>query len=265
MKRKTKLNGVISMILILTVILSAVAVLPASAASSPGWSCATPSISSASVHQRGQSIGFRWNAVKGATRYRVFYKESGGSWKKLGDTRGTLWYDNELTRTCKGAYYTVRCVSDDGKKYMSDFVHSGTWMKAVYYSTPNLEHIKTVNWNKAYLFFEANPNVIEDGGRFQLYMKKGKNGSWTRINSTLMTWDRTPEVRTDYDGRKYYPICYRAEIVNDSVPYPGETYYYTVRCIGYGNKLIDGSRVGYGEMFTSMYNDNNAWYIYHAK
>ena len=150
MKRKTKLNGVISMILILTVILSAVAVLPASAASRPGWSCATPSISSASVHQRGQSIGFRWNAVKGATRYRVFYKESGGSWKKLGDTRGTLWYDNELTRTCKGAYYTVRCVSDDGKKYMSDFVHSGTWMKAVYYSTPNLEHIKTVNWNKAF-------------------------------------------------------------------------------------------------------------------
>ena len=264
MKRKTFIKAVVSLIMIVSIALSTVTVLPASAASS-GWSCATPKINSASIHQRGQSIGFRWNAVKGASRYRVFYKVSGGSWKKIGDYRGTLFYDSDLNRTCKGAYYTVRCLSDDGSRYLSDYVHSGTWLKASYYSTPNLEHIKTVNWNKAYLFFEANTNVIEDGGKFQLYMKKGKNGSWTRITSTLMTWDRTPEVRSDYDGRKYYPICYRAEITDDSVPYPGETYYYTVRSIGYGNKPIDGGRVGYGEIFTSMYNDNNKWYIYHGK
>ena len=78
-------------------------------------------------------------------------------------------------------------------------------------------------------------------------------------------WEETPEICADYDGADYYPMCYRAEITNDSVPYPGETYYYTVRCVGFGNKLLDNGKVGFGEIFTSMYNDNNAYYIHHPK
>lgn len=60
-------------------------------------------------------------------------------------------------------------------------------------------------------------------------------------------------------------MCYRAVITNDSVPYPGETYYYTVRCIGYANKLLDNGRVGYGEIFISQYNNSDEYYIHHAK
>ena len=272
MKRKSITKALISLMLLVSVAFTSLAALPVSAATvssdssvSAGWSCATPHIDVTSFHQRGQSIGFRWNKVSGANRYRVFYKDSGGTWRKLGDTSGNLWYDRDLNRTCKGVCYTVRCVSSDGKKYISGYDAGGAGTKCWYYSTPNIEHVQKVNWNKAYVFFEGNPNVIRDGGNFQLYMKKGKNGNWTRISSTVQQWEQTPEVRTDYDGKRYYPMCYRAEITNDSVPYPGETYYYTVRCVGFGNKLLDNGKVGFGEIFTSMYNDNNAYYIHHPK
>ena len=272
MKRKSITKALISLMLLVSVAFTSLAALPASAATvssdnsvSAGWKCSVPKIDASSIHQRGQSIGFRWNKVSGANRYRVFYKDNGGTWRKLGDTIGNLWYDRELKRTCMGGYYTVRCVSDDGKTFISDYQHSGTWIKATYYSTPCIEHVQKINWNKAYIFFEGNPNVIRDGNLFQLYMKKGKNGKWTRIKSRLERWEETPEMRTDYDGADYYPMCYRAEITNDSVPYPGETYYYTVRCVGFGNKLLDNGKVGFGEIFTSMYNDNNAYYIHHPK
>ena len=140
-----------------------------------------------------------------------------------------------------------------------------TWIKATYYAIPNIERVKKVNWNKAYIFFEGNPNVIRDGNLFQLYMKKGKNDTWTRIKSRLEMWEETPEMRTDYDGVDYYPMCYRATITDDSVPYPGETYYYTVRCVGFANKLLDNGKIGFGEIFTSLYNDNDEFYIHHAK
>ena len=272
MKKNAFWKAIVSLVMVASVAFSSVAVLPASAATvstdnsvSTSWSCETPHIDVASLHQRGQSIGFRWNKIIGATRYRVFYKDNGGTWRSLGDTSGTQWYDRDLSRICKGVNYTVRCVSNDGKRFISGYDAGGIGMKCWYYSTPNVERIKTVNWNKAYVFFEGNPNVVNDGGRFQLYMKKGKNGSWTRINSTVEKWEQTPEVRTDYDGKRYYPMCYRATITNDSVPYPGETYDYTVRCVGFANKLLDNGKVGFGEIFTSLYNDNDGFYIHHAK
>jgi len=260
------------MVLLVSMAFSSLATLPASAvivnsdsSVSAGWNCATPHIDVASFHQRGQSVGFRWNKVRGASLYRVFYKDANGKWQGLGNTSSNLWYDRDLNRTCKGVCYTIRCVSDDGKKYISGYDACGAGTKCWYYSTPSIEYVKKVNWNKAYVFFEGNPNVMKDGARFQLYTKKGKNGIWTRISSTIQKWEQTPQIRTDYDGKHYYPMCYRAEIINDSVPYPGETYYYTVRCVGYANKLLDNGKIGYGEIFTSMYNDNNSFYIHHPK
>ena len=272
MKRNNFTTVIVSVVLLVSVIFSSLAAMPASAATvtsdrsvSSGWDCATPHIDVTSIHQRGQSIGFRWNRVIGASRYRIFYRDGNGTWRNLGDTSDNQWYDHDLSRTCKGAIYTVRCVSNDGKRFISGYDAGGVGTKCWYYSTPNVEYVKTVNWNKAYVFFEGNPNVINDGGRFQIYMKKGKNGNWTRIGSTIEKWEQTPEVRTDYDGKRYYPMCYRAVITNDSVPYPGETYYYTVRCIGYANKLLDNGRVGYGEIFISQYNNSDEYYIHHAK
>ena len=272
MKRNNFTTVIVSVVLLVSVIFSSLAAMPASAATvtsdssvSSGWDCATPHIDVTSIHQRGQSIGFRWNRVIGASRYRIFYRDGNGTWRNLGDTSDNQWYDHDLSRTCKGAIYTVRCVSNDAKRFISGYDAGGVGTKCWYYSTPNVEYVKTVNWNKAYVFFEGNPNVINDGGRFQIYMKKGKNGNWTRIGSTIEKWEQTPEVRTDYDGKRYYPMCYRAVITNDSVPYPGETYYYTVRCIGYANKLLDNGRVGYGEIFISQYNNSDEYYIHHAK
>ena len=133
MKRKSITKALISLMLLVSVAFTSLAALPASAATvssdnsvSAGWKCSVPKIDASSIHQRGQSIGFRWNKVSGANRYRVFYKDNGGTWRKLGDTSGNLWYDRELKRTCMGGYYTVRCVSDDGKEFVSDYQHSGS-------------------------------------------------------------------------------------------------------------------------------------------
>ena len=272
MKKKNLVRTILSSILIVALAVTSILTLPVSAASvdsqsSTGvsWKCATPHIDVTSVHQRGQSIGFRWNTIKGAELYRVFYKNDSGKWIKICDKAGNLFYDNNLSRTCKGACYTVRCVSSDGKKYTSGYDTYGVEMRCLYYDTPTNIEIQKVNWNKAYIYFDGDPNVENDGGYFQLYMKKGKNGSWERINSQTEKWFEVPEQHTGYDGKTYYPMCYRATITNDSVPYPGETYYYTVRCISYTNKLLDNGKTGYGQIFSSMYENSNNHYIYHAK
>lgn len=65
-----------------------------------------------------------WNSVSGAGNYRVLYKTGSGSWTKAADTASTSYTVTGLT---PGAAYsfTVRCISDDGKAYISDYDTTG--------------------------------------------------------------------------------------------------------------------------------------------
>lgn len=77
-----------------------------------------------------------WNPVAGAARYRVFFKNRNGQWKKLADTdRAGYLYKN--AKNGSKYIFTVRCLSDDGKKYISSYIAAGKTLK---YADPKLSY-----------------------------------------------------------------------------------------------------------------------------
>lgn len=88
----------------------------------------TPVISKLSSTQKGVKI--QWNEVEGAALYRVFRKNSEGKWDKIGNTSKLSFVDENVEEG--GTYtYTLRCVTEDGKTYTSQYVKEG---KTITYS-----------------------------------------------------------------------------------------------------------------------------------
>lgn len=87
-----------------------------------------------SVTNVTDGLKIKWNRVKGASAYRVFYKNSNG-WNRLADTADTSYTDDKVTDG-DTYIYTVRCVSTDGSHYVSDFYRAGK--KQTYHAAPKL-------------------------------------------------------------------------------------------------------------------------------
>ena len=71
-----------------------------------------------------KSIIIEWEIVSDDITYAVIRKISGGAWKRIGLTKETKYVDSEIDTT-KRFIYTVRCVSSDGKKYLSSWSVKG--------------------------------------------------------------------------------------------------------------------------------------------
>ena len=100
---------------------------------------AAPEISKLERVNGGVKIS--WGKVSGASKYRVYYKCSNG-WTKLSDTDFTTYTDNSVSP--KQSYtYTVRCLSDDGEKFISGFNPKGS--KTEYYSVPKIKGVEVKN------------------------------------------------------------------------------------------------------------------------
>lgn len=71
---------------------------------------------------KNTSTGVRasWKKVTGAAKYRLYRKTSGSSWKKIGDTKG-LTYTDKTVKKGTTYYFTVRCVTSDGKSAVSAY------------------------------------------------------------------------------------------------------------------------------------------------
>lgn len=94
-----------------------------------GWSAkfiAMPKVSKLTNTKSGVKV--TWAKVKGAVKYRVFRKTGSGGWKKLADTTAVNYIDKSSK---KGTtyYYTVRCISSDGKSYQSAYDSTGKKIK----------------------------------------------------------------------------------------------------------------------------------------
>ena len=84
---------------------------------------ATPEVTSVSNVVGGITV--KWGAVEGAQRYRVYRRLVGEGWSKIGEVNaedGTTFTD-KTPESGKSYYYTVRCITPDGKKAVSD--HTG--------------------------------------------------------------------------------------------------------------------------------------------
>lgn len=165
---------------------------------------ATPKVSSLTNVADGVQI--KWNKVSGATKYAVFYKTGKNGWKKIATTTSTSY-------TWKGAKnnttyaFTVRCVSSDGKSFVSGYNTSGKSIK--FLSAPKISSVNkntssvTIKWGK-----------VTGAAKYRVFYRVG-NGEWKKLKdttSTSFTWSGWKNLKK------------------------GTNYTFTVRCISKDGK-----------------------------
>jgi fibronectin type 3 domain-containing protein len=167
---------------------------PVVSAQSAKTNLATPKISKAESVNGG--VKLTWSKVKGAEKYRVYYKGSKG-WTRLTDTTSTAYTDSKAS-SGKTYTYTVRCINSSATKFTSGYDSKGKSVK--YISAPKITKAESVNggvkltWSK-----------VKGAEKYRVYYKGSKG--WTRLADT---------TSTSY---------------TDSKVSSGKTYTYTVRCI----------------------------------
>ena len=155
---------------------------------------ATPKISKAESVNGG--VKLTWSKVKGAVKYRVYYKGSKG-WTRLADTTSTAYTDKAVS-SGKNYTYTVRCISTDAKRFTSGYNGKGKSIK--YVAAPKISKLESVNGGVKISWKKSN-----GAEKYRVYYKGSKG--WTRLADT---------TSTSY---------------TDSKVSSGKTYTYTVRCI----------------------------------
>lgn len=164
---------------------------------------AAPSLTSATYASKGVKV--KWEAVKGAEKYKVMRKKKGGSWTSVGLTSKTSYTD---TTAVSGTtyYYTVRCVSADGKKNTSSYQKTGLKIRYIKRSTPKLSSVigtaqgVKIKWSAV------------SGAVNYMVMRKVSGGSWKSVGYTTGTGFLDKKAKS------------------------GKTYTYTVRCVSADGK-----------------------------
>lgn len=138
--------------------------------------------------------------------YRVFYKGRHG-WTKLVDTAETSCVDSDVL-SGNNYTYTVRCISNDARKYQSGYDKNGESVK--YIATP-----KVTKTNVTYNSVKLTWNKVKGAEKYRVYRKNGN--TWKRIADTKST------------------------SVTDKNLSAEKSYTYTVRCItANGKKFASG-------------------------
>ena len=184
-------------------------------------SLATPKISKAESVYGG--VKLTWNKVKGAAKYRVYYKGSKG-WTKLADTTSTSYTDKKVS-SGKSYTYTIRCISKDGKKFTSGYDSKGKTVK--YVAAPKISKIETVydgtkiTWNK-----------VTGAEKYRVYYKD--RTGWNKLVDT---------TGTSVVDEGLYPAEYNiSQGVANTI--------YTVRCISKDGKSYKSGYDSKGKALT---------------
>lgn len=165
---------------------------------------ATPKISKTENVNGG--VKLTWSKVKGAEKYRVYYKGSKG-WTRMVDTTSTSYIDKDVS-SGKNYTYTVRCINSSATKFTSGYDSKGKSIK--YVSAPEVSKTEStynsiiLNWDK-----------VNGAEKYRVY-RKGEKG-WSRLADTTST------------------------TFTDTNLYADTEYTYTVRCINSSaNKFTSG-------------------------
>lgn len=146
----------------------------------------------ASIKNTADGIKITWNAVDGATDYRVFKKTAESSWASVTDTTATQFTDPDVTNGTTYTY-TVRCVSSDGE-YTSGYNSVGSTI--VFIPTPSL---KTAELVDGAVRLSWDQPVVGVDSKEQVYRKSG-NGDWELVGETRNCFyvDKTISYGTTY-------------------------------------------------------------------
>ena len=117
-----------------------------------------------------------WNKVAGVNNYRIYVK-NGGSWSRITDTASNSYTDKNVT-SGKSYIYTVRCMSDDSKTFLSHYSNSGK--SGTYVQTPSITKFENtatgtkITWNK-----------VAGATKYRVFVKNGT--SWKGLGDTTST------------------------------------------------------------------------------
>ena len=136
-----------------------------------------------------EGVKISWEKVDGAEKYRVFVKD-GNTWRGLGDTTSTSFVDKNVKSDTR-YIYTVRCVSNDGKIYVSGYRSSGDWI--YYIAAPKVSSLTNetngvkITWGR-----------VTGAVNYRVYVKSGS--SWKGLGNTTSTSfvDKTAKSGTTY-------------------------------------------------------------------
>ena len=192
---------VVSWILTLTMILSAAAIVPlnASAAELSDDAVFDPisendsfdlvpvgsedeEIAAVSVNQQNYPViksidntvnGARisWNTYKNNRRYRVYYRAAGG-WTRLTTVSGNSYVDSSVADG-EERVYTLRCVSEDGSRFTSEYNTDG-WINT-FFTAPAIATISNTTQGVRLTW-----NVREGAEDYRVY-RKTDGKSWTKL------------------------------------------------------------------------------------
>ena len=171
---------------------------PISKFNSTGWSAkygiANPQITSLSSNENGVTI--KWNAVSGAAKYRVYYKEN-GKWRVLSkDVSGTSMTDSAVSYN-KTKAYTIRAVNNSGE-VMSGYNSSG-WTAKYAVATPQIKSLSNssrgvvIKWSK-----------VSGVSCYRLYYKNDKGG-WS-ILSKSFRGDSYTDIKAKNGQKRTYTV-----------------------------------------------------------
>ena len=119
-----------------------------------------------------------WKKVKGASQYQVFYRTGKGSWKKLG-VADSASYVFRSPKSGTKYTFTVRCLSADGKKYVSAYDTAG---KSVTYVDPARVNASS-KANGVRLYWNAVPGAA----KYRVFYKKASESAWKKLTDTKST------------------------------------------------------------------------------
>ena len=150
---------------------------------------AAPAIPTATLNV--SSVTLKWPAVAGVYNYRIYRKTGSGSWSKLADTTSLTYTDSAVTSGTKYTY-TVRCLSEDSKSFLSSYNSTGrtvTFIAAP--AAPTLKNSSSgvvISWKKP-----------AGAVKYRIFRKTG-SGGWTKLyDTTALTYtDKTAKSGTKY-------------------------------------------------------------------
>ena len=124
-----------------------------------------------SISKENSGVVLKWSNIAGATKYRVYYKNSDGKWITITDTAATSY-------TWKGAKngtkytFSVRCVSDEGSAF------DGIGKSFTPVANPKLSKVSNtaagvkISWGK-----------VSGAEKYRVYYKTASTG-WTKLADT---------------------------------------------------------------------------------
>ena len=135
---------------------------------------ATPVMKSATSGISGVVV--TWNAVTGATGYRIYRKTEGGSWTAIGESSGTSYTDTSA-KSGTTYYYTVRA-KDSSNTIASGYDSNG--VKCTYYATPVLVSATSENDG-----IKVTWKAVGGAPLYLIYRKT--SGAFSRLATTTAT------------------------------------------------------------------------------